>query len=352
MSRVLEEQPPPAWYAWLDRMVVPPRVRGSLRPTVAIVIGLGLCYGVSAALGGNRVVSTTWYIPIILFGAARFRYAGGLLTACAATLLSGPLRMGSTTPDPPVLWLGRGVVFAIVGVVTSGLIERIVAGKQRELELAEQERDLAVRQAAVIATVSHEFRTPLTVITGVARTLDVHEMVTPEGIPLLEGLGSAAQRLTDLVNTIGAVLDGADSDTFVRLETVFLRDVLTHVLLTLGTRDPKSRVVFDVAPEAEIFVSDRELLSQLLRHIVDNAVKFSPPEKSVEVRFDRSDGRLRAIALDRGPGISDDVLASVDPFTQGDSSSTRANQGSTGLNTVPQDVREIDRLRLKHDVPA
>ena len=259
MSRVLEERPAPAWFAWLDRMVVPRNVHHSLRPAVGIIAGLGLCYALTAALGSNRVVSTTWYIPVILFGAARFRYAGGLLTAFTATILSGPLREGSVAANPPILWIGRGVVFTIVGVVTSGLIERIVASKQRELELAEQERDLAIRQAAVIATVSHEFRTPLTVISGVARTLEMHDMVSPDGIPLLEGLGSASRRLTDLVNTIGAVLDGTESDTFVRRETVLLRDVLTHVLLTSAARDPKSRIAFDVRPEAEIFVSDREL---------------------------------------------------------------------------------------------
>ncbi len=55
-------------------------------------------------------------------------------------------------------------MFVLVGVVTAALIDRIAADRARELELAEQERDFAVRQAAVIATVSHEFRTPLTVI--------------------------------------------------------------------------------------------------------------------------------------------------------------------------------------------
>ena len=119
MARVLEAQQPPVWHDWLDRVVVPRKVSRSLRPMAGIVAGFGLCYGVFAALGGSQVVSTTWYIPIILFGAARFRYAGALLTALAATLLSGPLRVGSTAADPPVLWIGRGVVFAIVGVVTS-----------------------------------------------------------------------------------------------------------------------------------------------------------------------------------------------------------------------------------------
>ncbi|MGZ6546094.1 MAG: sensor histidine kinase [Actinomycetota bacterium] len=327
MARVLEAERPPAWHGWLDRVVVARGRNRTVRPLMGVVAGLAVCYGVSAALGGNQVVSATWYIPVILYGAARFRYAGGLFTALAAMLLSGPLNANPTTRDPFTLWASRGVVFVIVGVVTSALFDRIVAGKQRELDLAEQERDLAVRQAAVIATVSHEFRTPLTVITGVARTLEVHEMVTPEAVPLLEGLDNAARRLTDLVNTIGAVLDGAESDTFVRFEAVFLREILTHVLLNLGTRDPKHRVTFDVDPEAEIFVSDRELLSQLLRHIVENAVKFSPPDVVVEARFTRSEGKLRASVLDRGPGINENILASVDPFTQGDSSSTRANQG-------------------------
>ena len=176
--------------------------------------------------------------------------------------------------------MGRGLVFLFVGLVTAASIGRILAGRERELELAEQERDLAVRQAAVIATVSHEFRTPLTVITGVARTLEVHRMVSADGVPLLSGLMDASRRLTDLVNTVSAVMDGSTDETFIRLEPVVLRDMMDHVLDHLGVRDPRNRVSIHVDANAEIFISDRELLNQLLRHVLENAVKFSPAHRA------------------------------------------------------------------------
>ena len=173
--------------------------------------------------------------PFVLLAAARFRYAGALVAAGVAMLLSGPMRPAVdavSDQQPPsgsvAGWCSRW------WASSPRLIDRIVSDRERELELAEQERDFAVRQAAVIATVSHEFRTPLTVITGVARTLEVHGMVSGEGESLLTGLMDSARRLTDLVNTIGAVMDGSPDQKFVRLEAIVMRDVMDHVLDHLG----------------------------------------------------------------------------------------------------------------------
>ncbi len=328
MEPTLAEAPGPVTRAWLDRVILS-RGRSSSVATVGlIVLGFGCCYGLTMALGGTRVVSTTWYIPVILLAAARFRYRGATVAAVVATVLAGPLsNTGTGDLEHATLWLGRGVVFVIVGLVTAALIEQVVSSRERELELAELERDLAVRQAAVVATVSHEFRTPLTVITGVARTLDAHGMVTEEGAPLLEGLADAARRLTDLVNTVGAVLDDAGSEAFVRPETLIFRDLLAQVAMSLGVRDAEHRVSSQIAPDAEIFVSDRELLGQLLRHLLENAAKFSPRDEPVEVRADRDGDRLRIRISDRGPGIDGNLIASLDPFRQGDHSMTRTRQG-------------------------
>lgn len=328
MDGSLEAQPARAWHAWLDRLLIS-RGRGNeIRAFVEIAAGLALCFGLSWSLGGGKLVSSAWYLPMILIAAGRFRYAGAITTAIAATALAGPvLHLATGSTERPSLWVGRGVVFLLVGLVTASLIEQLVAGKEREVRLAEQERDLAVRQAAVIATVSHEFRTPLTVITGVAHTLETQGMVSAQGSPLLEGLTRATRRLTDLVNAVGAVMDDPNSGAFVRNETVVIRDVLTRVLLTLGVRDPKNRVSFEVEPEAELFKSDTELISQLLRHIVENAVKFSPLDQPVQVHLARNEGRLGIVVQDHGPGLDESVIRSAEPFLQGDSTMTRTHQG-------------------------
>ena len=329
MDDPLERRPSPTVFrGWIDRVVVPQERRASWFAVVAVCAGFALCYGATAMFGSGSV-STTWYVPFILLAAARFRYAGALIASAVATLLSGPMRPAAdaASAQQPAVWIGRGLVFVLVGIVTAALIDRIVADRERELVLAEQERDFAIRQAAVIATVSHEFRTPLTVITGVARTLEVHRMVSGEGGSLLTGLMDAARRLTDLVNTIGAVMDGSPDQKFVRLEPVVLRDVLEHVLDHLGIRDPRNRVSVHVDANAEIFISDRELLSQLLRHVVENAVKFSPADEPVEVHVHRERGRLEIRVADRGPGIDESLLRSPMPFTQGDRSMTRTAQG-------------------------
>ncbi len=309
-------------------MVVPEPQRSTWLAVVIVCAGFALCYAATAVFGSESV-SATWYVLFVLVAAARFRYAGALVAAGIAMLLSGPMRpaVDAVSDQLPAVWIGRGLVFALVGVVTAGLIDRIVSDRERELELAEQERDFAVRQAAVIATVSHEFRTPLTVITGVARTLEVHGMVSGEGKSLLTGLMDAARRLTDLVNTIGAVMDGSPDQKFVRLEAIMMRDVMDHVLDHLGVRDPHSRVSVALDADAEIFISDRELLGQLLRHVIENAVKFSPADQKVEISVQRQSGRLEVRVADRGPGIDDTLLRSPLPFTQGDSSMTRTAQG-------------------------
>jgi len=261
-----------------------------------------------------------------------FRRPGAVVSGVAAALLAGPLAASAPaiTAERAVGWTGRGVVFVLVGLVTAELARRIGEDRDREVRLAEQERELVSRQAAVIATVSHEFRTPLTIIGGMARTLETQRMVTAEGLPLLAGITDATRRLTDLVNTVGAVLDDSGGEAFLRREPIILCELMSSVMLNVAIRDVRSRVAIDIASGAEVFVSDRELLGQLLRHIVDNAARFSPPEEQVLVRARRAVGRLEVHVLDRGPGIDPGILRSFEPFLQGDQSSTRA-RGGLGL---------------------
>lgn len=313
---------------WTDAVLLLTPQIPSFVAGITVLLGLAIAYAVTYLLGGAASVAPGWFALVILPAAARFRYRGAILVSAAATLLAGPLMpldVSARLPQRLGVWVGRGLTFLVIGLVTAALVERVRAARERELDLAMQERDLAVRKAAVIATISHEFRTPLTTIVGVARTLEVHGMVSDDGGPLLEGMLDATRRLVDLVTTVGAVMEHDEGS--LRPEPIVLRDLLDQVVERIGVANPRSRVAVQIDPNAELAVCDREILGQLLRHIVENAVKFSPPSERVEVRVARAATRLLVRVNDRGPGIDEDFLESWDPFSQADSSSTRSKPG-------------------------
>lgn len=316
---------------WAARLVHWP---GSLpRPSALSLIAVGLAASWVAVYlsGGTGRLGPQWfYLPIIL-AAVRFGYLGAIGTAAIASVLAGPLMpldVAAGTPQHLAAILSRAFFFLLIGVVIAALIDRVQVSMRREVELATAERDLAIRKAAVMATVSHEFRTPLTVIRGVAATLEGQDLVTEDGRPLLEGLTNAADRLDSLV---AAVLTASEQASDAPLETarnVVLAEVLQRVTGKLRGLDADSRVQSVIAPGAMVIRTDGEALAQLLRHLVENALKFSPPGSPVRVWAEDRGSEARIHISDSGPGIDPSFLAhAFDPFTQQDNSASRQHEG-------------------------
>ena len=320
--------PAPA-HRWVDNLVESSGRWSTVVVAVGLAAGLGASYAMMYALGGARAFAATLFILLVMVAAVRFRYTGAVLTALVGGALAGPLMpfdVAAGTPQPPSMWISRGVTLLLVGVVSTAFVERVRAGHGRELALAQKERDLAIGKAAVVTTVAHEFRSPLTVINGVARMLDHERAIPEEFVPLFRGLMESTDRLIDLVATMGVVLDGAGGAVFLRTETLVTREVIAAVMTRVAIRDANSRVRVEVAPDAEFIRTDRELLEQLLRHVVENALKFSGVDQPVEVHVARKGLHLKVDVSDRGSGIEPNLMAR-NPFTQGDQSITREHDG-------------------------
>jgi signal transduction histidine kinase len=314
---------------WVDRILIS---TGRWHTTVVaggLAVGLGAAYAITYALGGTRAFAATCFLIVVMVAAVRFGYIGAVLTGLAAAALVGPLMpldVSTGTVQQPSMWISRGITLLLVGVFTSALIERVKAGQSRELAFAQKERDLAIGKAAVVTTVAHEFRSPLTVINGVARMLENEHAIPEEFEPLFQGLLDSTTRLIDLVATMGAVLDGGGGAVFLRTETLVTREILGAVVARVAARDANGRVQIEIDPDAEFVRTDPELVQQVLRHIVENALKFSRIDQPVEVSVSRNDQDVTFLVSDRGAGIDADLLSS-DPFTQGDQSITREQAG-------------------------
>jgi signal transduction histidine kinase len=77
-------------------------------------------------------------------------------------------------------------------------------------------------------------------------------------------------------------------------------------------------------------VLDEQRISQVIRNIISNAIKFSPDESSVEIELCQDSNRAAVTIRDNGPGIPEDELETIfDKFVQ--SSATKTGAGGTGL---------------------
>ena len=295
-----------------------------------IVIAITMIVGwlwIFSAGGASHVPPHWFYIPILM-AAVRFGIPGALVTAIIAGVLAGPfmpaeVKLGTHQFLSDELF--RALWFLVIGGLMALILARLKESLSREAEIARREAELATHKAAVLATVSHEFRTPLSVILGSAKML-VSQGGRPElETALLDGMLASARRLNDLVTTVLAVSEGSLSHAELIEAPASLHEIVSMVTSRMHARD-STRVHVDVGDV--VVVTDPGVLESLLRQLIENALKFSAP-KPVEVTATRqSDSSVQIVVADRGPGIDPQFLSrAFDPFTQGDASLTRTSAG-------------------------
>ena len=211
-------------------------------------------------------------------------------------------------------------------------------------------------KAEFLSNISHELRTPLTAILGFAHCLRQHPLPEAAGeqVAKIEESSEVLKELVDRVLTFSALESNqlpvestpfAVSGLVAELRSRFMTQAATKGL-DLG---------FEIAPEVPARITgDRDRLAEALRNLVDNAIKFTPEGRAgltIEVEG-RGVGEvtLRFTVEDSGIGIAGGDQGKVlDPFVQGDGSSTRRFGGmGLGLTTSARLVKVLGgRLELQ-----
>jgi two-component system phosphate regulon sensor histidine kinase PhoR len=157
-----------------------------------------------------------------------------------------------------------------------------------------------------VANVSHELKTPLTAIRALVETLlDDKEMEREIQERFLEKMKKQSIRLSNLVTDLLSISRLESGKEERRREILDLRDSITESIQSIAPgglgQKPAIHVEF---PETPVKVlGDKEALRQLVDNLLDNAVKYSPAEASVEVRLRVEGNRAIMEVKDRGIGI-------------------------------------------------
>ena len=201
------------------------------------------------------------------------------------------------------------------------------------VQTAEDLRKVEDLQRELIANISHDLRTPLTMIEGYAEAMrDIPDEITPENMQIII---DETERLSTMVNE---VLD------FSRLRTGSLELTMTRFNLTELIRKIVERisrmtavegytVTFEAAGDA--FVNaDSGRISQVIYNLAGNALTYTGADKTVRIRQERKDGMIRITIADSGEGIPPEELPFIwDRYYRSRENHKRAVIGSgLGLN--------------------
>ncbi len=256
----------------------------------------------------------------------------GLALAAAVSVASMLAFNWFFLPPTHTFQLRDGATWAVLAVylATAVVVSALAARARRRAELAEaREREAAARAAAeleaealrrsdalktaLLHAVSHDLRSPLTAIVAAASGLANPQVTLDETDrrELVETIRLEADRLDRLVGNLLDLSRLQAGAAVPHPELWTVDDLISRALDELGPRG--DRVVVELAHETPPVEVDAVQLERVLVNLLDNALKFSPPDSFVSLIVEMIDEFVRLHVVDAGPGIDDREIV-FEPF--------------------------------------
>lgn len=170
------------------------------------------------------------------------------------------------------------------------------------LDITERKEAEAYREA-FLEILSHELGTPITSIYAASTLLSRSGNADPRLNELAEDIGHESERLRRLMEDLVVLARAERGVLQVHIDPVPLQHVLRRTCEQQRRRWPRHTISLTVAPWLPVARAEESFVEQIVRNLLENAVKYAPPAASIEVLADSSDGCPRVRVLDRGPGI-------------------------------------------------
>jgi PAS domain S-box-containing protein len=213
---------------------------------------------------------------------------------------------------------------------------RDITEKRAAMTAAEAERRYREAEAQnrakdnFLATLSHELRTPMTSILGWVQFLRTGHFSDEELQEALETIESSARlqaRLIDDMLDVSRIVLGKFQ---VDLRPTRMSEIVDAAITTVrpAAQERDVKLSSEIAERETLVEADASRMQQVIGNILSNAIKFTPPGKSVDLRLDRTDAKLRISITDQGEGIEPGFLPHVfERLRQAEGASSRSGLG-------------------------
>lgn len=238
------------------------------------------------------------------------------------------------------LLLGNYIYFLPTVVVETILFAWIVSYQNKQKEMAHLENQFALQKMQEVdhmktrffTNVSHEFRTPLTIILGT-----INQMTKIKNLPFERELNTMHHHATRLLRLINQILDLAKLNVGqlkLHAETIDLRQFLEDTLVSLesGAVVKGLSFAFNIRVPSSLVNIDHDKLEKIVFNLISNAIKFTPKGGSIDVNIEQKsdeEDRLIIVVKDTGIGIESSQMDKIfDRYYQAEKTNEVVSAGS------------------------
>lgn len=233
---------------------------------------------------------------------ANTRYASVYIPLQASAAVRGVLvlsqfqRAGTLGSDDLSLAQALGAVLAI----TIERLHYVEVAKQAELDgVSERLR------ATILSALSHDLRTPLTVIMGLAESLSLSDVPLAEpALSASRDIYTSAVRLKAMVNNLLDIVRLEQGRIALSLEWHSIEEVVGASIQYLGQSLGRHRVRVAIEADLPLVEMDAILMERVFSNLLENAAKFSPADSVIRVEAFRRQGAVHIQLSDQGRGFS------------------------------------------------
>lgn len=208
-------------------------------------------------------------------------------------------------------------------VISDAVFMKMIQRHAYEDQLLQARRtaeEASAAKAKFLSMMSHDLRTPLTAISGLAELLltGFHGPMKPDQEDELREIRSAARELGQLLDDILSFVQLDSGRVIVHRADVAVADAVTRAQSILRFQAQQSGLSLECAcDQGDVVSADPDRLQQILLNLLTNALKFTPPGGSVTISSEHHHDRVLIHVRDTGVGIEFRQLERIfDAFVQ------------------------------------
>lgn len=300
------------------------REAGALAGAVAAIAALTAAYKAALGVSNSTVVALSYLLVVLLAAAAstlRVAVAASVLSVIALNYFFLP-PVGRWTIEDPENWVAL-FVFLVVSVVASRL--PVIARERARV------RQRAELKSALLASLGHDLRTPLTALAAASENLRQSWGDEGQRREQLDIISTEVTRLSRLFQNIVEMARIETGGIDAEREWVHPADIVEAAVTLVQQSLREHALDLDVETERAVQI-DPKLTSAALAHVLENAGRYAPAGTAITVTARVDDDGLTMSVRDRGPGIApQDVPHLFDRFYRGADARRQAFGTGMGL---------------------